>query len=99
MKLITMTMIAALTSTMACSKKAEEETPPEEAAKTAAAAEGQAAPQLAADSTAKAPAPEIADEDIPVAADFEEAADAEITDANYKSQLADLKKEIDSDSD
>ena len=41
--------------------------------------------------------PDITDEDIPVAADFEEAAETEVTDKNYKDELANLQKEIDAD--
>jgi hypothetical protein len=97
MRLVTISMIAALCATAACNKA--EEAPETEATDTASAADGQAAPQLAATATAETPQPEITDEDIPVAADFEEAADTEITDANYKAQLADLQKEIEADND
>lgn len=100
MKFATLALIATLTSTtMACSKRVEEEAPAPETATTASATEGQVAPQLAADSTAPAAALKIADTEIPVAEDFEEAADTEITNANYQSQLADLEKEINSDND
>ena len=43
----------------------------------------------------KAEAPgEVKDEDIPVAADFEAAVEGQITDANYKTELNALDKEI-----
>ena len=42
-------------------------------------------------------APTISDEDLPVPSDFEAAVETEITEQNYKDQLAGLQKEIEAE--
>jgi hypothetical protein len=79
-----MTILAA--STLLCLSAAcdKEEKKPEPAA----------APSAVAAPTVAAPAAPVANETIPVAADFEEEAEKSITPANYKSELDSLEKEI-----
>ena len=79
-------IIASLALAMtACSK---DEAPTKKAATTAATA------KPTAKVAAKDPDADLDNEDIPVAADFEEKAEKEITETNLEEELAKLEKEL-----
>ncbi len=98
MKLWSLGAIAGLALlTAACDNKPAETKPEDPAAKngttTASTTTANAAP-----TTAPAPAPvTIADADLATPADFEEAAEKQITTKNYKAELTTLEKEMEKD--
>lgn len=81
MKTAHVTAIAVLLLALACSKKEES------SAQTTSAAPTPAAPSAAP--------VQIADTDLAVSEDFEEDAEKEISESNYKAELSAIEKELD----